>query len=73
MSALTKFNCIKVSAVAVFLLIFQAVVAQYHFSESCVWLKDNAVDPGGRIVMMICKDGKIVYSHSENNLIPGRK
>jgi CubicO group peptidase (beta-lactamase class C family) len=68
MSALTKFNCIKVSAVAAFLLIFQFAVAQYNFSKLDGWLQDNSGDLGGRAVMMIYKDGKIVYSHAENNL-----
>jgi CubicO group peptidase (beta-lactamase class C family) len=32
------------------------------------WLQDNLVQIGGRAVLMIYKDGKIVYSQSQNNL-----
>ncbi len=31
-------------------------------------MKDNLEELGGRAVMMIYKDGKIVYNHAENNL-----
>jgi len=68
MSVFTKINCIKVSAVAFFLLIFQLGYGQYNFTKLDTWMKDNVEDLGGRAVMMIYKDGKIVYSHAENNL-----
>lgn len=68
MSALTKFNCIKVSAVAVFLLIFQVTNAQYNFNKVNSWLKDNITGLGGRAVLMIYKDGKVVYSQAENKM-----
>lgn len=73
MSALTKFNCIKVSAVAVFLLLFQFVHAQYNYTKIDHWLKDNMEELGGRAVMMIYKDGKIVYSHAENHMSKRQK
>jgi CubicO group peptidase (beta-lactamase class C family) len=68
MSVFIKFNCIKVSAVAVFLLIFQVSYPQYDFSKIDSWMKNNVEALGGRAVMMIYKDGKIVYSHAENHL-----
>lgn len=68
MSLFSRFNCIKVSAVAIFLLIFQLGNAQYNFSKLDAWMKDNLKELGGRAVMMIYKDGKVVYSHAENKL-----
>lgn len=68
MSVYTRFNCIKVSAVAISLLIFQFSEAQYNFSKIDTWMKTHLEELGGRAVMMIHKDGKIVYSHAENNL-----
>src|SRR4051812_25913937 len=68
MSVYTRFNCIKVSAVAVSLLIFQFSQAQYNFSKIDAWMQTNLEELGGRAVMMIYKDGKIVYSHAENDL-----
>lgn len=68
MSVFLKFICIKVSAVACFLLIFQLSNAQYNFGKIDTWMKDHSEELGGRAVMMIYKDGKFVYSHAENNL-----
>ncbi len=30
------------------------------------WLTDNAGDMGGRILLVVWKDGKLVYNHSVN-------
>jgi CubicO group peptidase (beta-lactamase class C family) len=73
MSAFPKLNCIKVSAVGVLLLIFQVSFGQYNFSTIDSWMKDHLEDLGGRAVMMIYKDGKIVYSHAENKLTRKQK
>jgi CubicO group peptidase (beta-lactamase class C family) len=68
MSGFTKFNCIKVSAAALLLLLFQPTRAQYNFTSLDLWMKTHVEQLGGRAVMMIYKDGKIVYNHAENNL-----
>jgi CubicO group peptidase (beta-lactamase class C family) len=68
MSGFIKINCIKGSAVAFFLLIFQLAHAQYNFGKLDNWMKDHIEELGGRVVMMIYKDGKLVYNHAENNL-----
>jgi len=68
MSRFQELNCIKVRAVALFLLLFQFSQAQYNFSEVDTWMKENLEELGGRAVMMVYKDGKVVYSHAENNL-----
>ncbi len=41
---------------------------QNSFSKIDGWMKDNLPELGGRAVMVIWKDGKAVYTHSENNL-----
>jgi CubicO group peptidase (beta-lactamase class C family) len=68
MSSFSRFNCIKVSAAAIFLLLFQFSNAQYNFSKVDAWMKSNVDELGGRAVMMIYKDGKLVYTHPENNM-----
>ncbi len=73
MSFKTKNTCFKVSAVAFCLLLLQVAKAQYNFKEVDNWLKDNLKDLGGRAVMMIYKDGKIVYQNDENNLSKKQK
>jgi CubicO group peptidase (beta-lactamase class C family) len=68
MSVLRRVNCIKVSAAAFLLLLFHASNAQYNFGNLDLWMKTHVEELGGRAVMMIYKDGKIVYNHAENNL-----
>ena len=65
-----KFNkyCLHYSLIAAFMLLFQAGNAQYDFSKIDGWLKENLNDLGGRAVLMIYKDGKLIYSKSENGL-----
>ena len=58
----------KVSATLSFLLLFQVGFAQQNFSKVNDWLIKNVPDLGGRAVLMIYKDGKIVYSETVNNL-----
>ena len=58
----------KVSATLSFLLLFQVSFAQQNFSKVNDWLIKNVPDLGGRAVLMIYKDGKIVYSETINNL-----
>lgn len=68
MSVFFRMNCIKVSAAAIFLLLFQPGFSQYQFGKVDSWMKDHIGELGGRAVMMIYKDGKIVYNHAENHL-----
>jgi CubicO group peptidase (beta-lactamase class C family) len=53
-----------------FLLVFSTscIHAQTNFNKIDRWLKDNVDELGGRVVLMLYKDGKIVYSHAENDL-----
>ncbi|WP_311947334.1 serine hydrolase domain-containing protein [Mucilaginibacter terrae] len=47
--------------------------AQYNFSKVDNWLEENTPDMGGRSVLMIYKDGKIVYTKSVNELTRRQK
>ncbi len=58
----------KVAALIVCLSFFSYSHAQYNFSKVDRWLQDNLEQIGGRAVLMVYKDGKIVYSQSKNNL-----
>lgn len=42
--------------------------AQQEFKNINTWLKDHAEDMGGSAIILICKDGKIVYNHGVNNM-----
>src|ERR1700761_5632010 len=42
--------------------------AQDSFKKLDTWLADNASAMGGRDILMIYKDGKIIYSHAEENM-----
>ncbi|MCU7547535.1 beta-lactamase family protein [Chitinophagaceae bacterium LB-8] len=62
-------SCCKKLFLIIFLLsFFQNSNAQYDFSKVDHWLQYNLSEIGGRAVLMVYKDGKIVYSKSENNL-----
>jgi CubicO group peptidase (beta-lactamase class C family) len=55
-----------------FLLLLQVSFAQYNFGTADIWLKNNIADLGGRAVLMVYKDGKIIYTGIENN-VSGRQ
>ena len=65
--------CRKCSSVLLFMLLFQQNYAQYNFSNAQIWLKDNLKELGGRAVLIILKDGKIIYSHAENEMTKKQK
>ena len=50
------------------MLLFQFSFAQNNFSKADDWLKNNLNRIGGRAVLVILKDGKIIYEKAENNL-----
>lgn len=68
MSYRINLTCRKFSLIGIFLLFLQSGIAQSDFNKVDVWLKDNVQDLGGRAVLVVYKDGKIVYDHAENNL-----
>ena len=60
--------CLNCSILLGFMLIYQVSIAQYKFDKLDSWLKENLEELGGRAVLMIYKDGKIIYSQQENDL-----
>jgi len=61
-------NCRKFSLFAALLLLLQSAYAQYDFKQAEQWMKQELGSLGGRAVLVIYKDGKIVYSHAENDM-----
>jgi CubicO group peptidase (beta-lactamase class C family) len=62
------------------LLLFAALLfccgkatAQDKLKKLDTWLADNAEILGGRDMLLIYKDGKIIYSHSEDKMLPRQK
>lgn len=60
--------CRKCSLIWLLLLVLQAGKAQSNYTELDNWLKENVKDLGGRAVLVIYKDGKLLYNHAENNM-----
>lgn len=60
--------CRKCSINTVLLLLLQYSFAQHNLDKASEWLKENLNQMGGRAVLVIFKDGKIVYEKSVNNL-----
>ena len=73
MSIKTTAICRKFSLLLCFMLILQVTNAQKEFGKVDNWLKDNLEEVGGRAVLVIYKDGKVVYSRSENGLTNRQK
>lgn len=42
--------------------------AQYDFSKVDNWLNYNAAEMGGRVVLVVYKDGKVVHNHAANDM-----
>ena len=65
-----KFNsfCRKCSIIIVLLLLLQPCFAQQNFDKVDQWLRHNINDLGGRAVLVIYKDGNLIYDKAENDL-----
>lgn len=75
MALLNKFSCRMSSILTACMLMLQIAVAQsssgnadYNFNKADAWLKDNVDELGGRAVLVVFKDGKLIYSRAENNM-----
>src|SRR5881394_2609360 len=68
MSYKFRSNCRKFSLFVVGLLLLQAGYSQYNFNKVDDWLNDNLKEIAGRAVLIIYKDGKLVYSKAANDL-----
>ena len=58
----------KVLIVAMLLLGYSKLSAQNNFKKLDSWIDDNASEMGGRAILMIYKDGQVIYSHSVNEM-----
>ena len=68
MTPTNTFLCRKSRMIIAFLLLLQSVKAQSSFDKAGEWLKDNIGELGGRAVLVIWKDGEIVYNKAENEM-----
>lgn len=60
--------CRKCSLITAFMLLLQTGFTQPDFSKAGIWLTDNVKDLGGRVVLVIFKDGKLLYNNAVNDL-----
>lgn len=51
-----------------FLLYSLTLSAQQNFKKIDDWLADNTREMGGRSILMIYKDGKVIYTHAEKKM-----
>jgi len=58
----------QIKLLLIILTITVVCKAQNSFSLIDKWLQDNIHEIGGRGVIMVWKDGKVLYSHAENRL-----
>jgi CubicO group peptidase (beta-lactamase class C family) len=65
--------CRKCSVFLGFLLFLQASEAQSNFNKVEDWLNNNLEDLGGRAVLVIYKDGEIIFSKAENAMTGRQK
>jgi CubicO group peptidase (beta-lactamase class C family) len=42
--------------------------AQYDFKKADAWLAENTHEMGGRSILMVYKNGKVIYTHSVNEM-----
>ncbi len=63
----------KVFLLMTVLLALSSVQAQQNFSEVDKWLENHANEMGGRLILLVCKDGKIVYNKDVNNMTRKQK
>lgn len=68
MSYRSRYFCLKCSLTLIYMLFLQLAFSQTNFPETTSWLKNNVRSMGGRAVLVIVKDGKIIVSDSESNL-----
>ena len=62
-----KFSSFHFQLFLVALLLFNFSYAQ-NFSTVDKWLDDNIKDLGGRAVVLVYKDGKIIYTNKKNEV-----
>jgi CubicO group peptidase (beta-lactamase class C family) len=73
MSYKYQYVCRNFSLLVVCLLLLQPGFGQYNFNKVDEWLASNLKNIGGRAVLVIYKDGQLVYSKAENELSARQK
>jgi CubicO group peptidase (beta-lactamase class C family) len=68
-----KVNCLKCSLVVHLLLICLFATAQQTFNKVDVWLDNNLKSLGNRAVLVLYKDGKVIYSKAANDMSSKQK
>jgi len=62
--------CLKVSYIMAFMLFFQVSKAQLNFTELGAKLEASKAELGGKAVLLVYKDGKIVFEKSVGEFTP---
>ncbi len=68
MSQLLIRNCLYYTLILGFMLFYQSAKAQYDFTATDQWLEEHTAEMGGRTMLMVFKNNKVVYSRSVNAL-----
>jgi CubicO group peptidase (beta-lactamase class C family) len=63
----------KIFFATVLLLICGKANAQYAPAKTDAWLEQNAAQMGGRVVLLVWHDGRIIYAHAVNSLTMRQK
>lgn len=58
----------KIFFTALLLLCFGKASAQYDFKKEDAWLAENTREMGGRAILVVYKNGQVVYTHSVNEM-----
>ncbi|PSL33290.1 serine hydrolase domain-containing protein [Chitinophaga ginsengisoli] len=58
----------KIVLLLMVLFAFGAAYAQQPFSQVDHWLDAHASEMGGRLILVVYKDGKVIYSHAVNEM-----
>ncbi|HWB24480.1 MAG TPA: serine hydrolase domain-containing protein [Chitinophagaceae bacterium] len=70
MTRVLPLTCLKVSALFIFLLFFQAAFSQNDFSELNDKFTQYEKALGGKLAIMVYKDGKAAYSKTSTDFLP---
>ena len=65
---ITLMRSAKILCFTTLLFFCGKVNAQYNSAKTDAWLEANAPEMGGRVVLMVWQNGKVVYSHAVNSM-----
>jgi CubicO group peptidase (beta-lactamase class C family) len=61
-------NKLTITIFFLFFLPALSVSAQYHFEKADAWLSANVADMGGRALLVVYKDGKVIYTGTQTQM-----